>query len=229
VSAVRYFTPETFDFLAELADNNDRGWFDANRDRFEEHVRDRALAFIEDFAEPLTGISPHLVANPSKVGGSLFRIHRDVRFSRDKTPYKTHVGIHVRHAAARDVHAPALYLHVEPGGSYAAAGLWRPSTADAVLIRRAIADDPDGWEAAAYDGGFAGPFHHGEERLVRMPSGFDPGHRFAADIRRKDFTAWTPLSRRRVMAPSFLDDYAALGRSAAPFMRFLCRALRLDF
>ncbi|HSG46496.1 MAG TPA: DUF2461 family protein, partial [Longimicrobiales bacterium] len=80
------FSGETFRFLSELAANNERDWFKANRDRYDAHVRDPAVTFVLAVGERLNGISPHLRADPRPVGGSLFRIHRDVRFSKDKSP-----------------------------------------------------------------------------------------------------------------------------------------------
>jgi uncharacterized protein (TIGR02453 family) len=225
----RYFTDATFAFLEDLADNNERDWFKANQQRFVDHVQDPALAFIEDFASPLMKISPHLVADPRKVGGSLFRIHRDARFSKDKTPYKTHLGIQFRHVASKDdVHAPGLYLHIQPGACYAGAGLWRPATADAYAIREAIAADPAGWTRAAYGKRFTDTFSHStEDTLVRVPKGFDPDHAYGDDLRRKDFVAGTSLTKKAVTSPTFLTDYTALARTAKPFMGFLCDALGL--
>ncbi|MEX1207468.1 MAG: TIGR02453 family protein [Acidimicrobiia bacterium] len=223
----RYFTDATFSFLEDLADNNERDWFKANQQRFGDHVQNPALAFIEDFASPLMKISPHLVADPRKVGGSLFRIHRDARFSKDKTPYKTHIGMQFRHVASKDdVHAPGLYLHIEPGASYAGVGLWRPATADAYAIRAAIASDPAGWKRAAHGKRFADAFtHNTDDTLVRVPKGFDPDHPFADDIRRKDFIGGTTLTKKQVTGSTFLADYTALCRTAKPFMQFLCDAL----
>jgi uncharacterized protein (TIGR02453 family) len=227
----RYFTDATFAFLEDLAENNERDWFKANQDRFEAKVREPALAFIEDFAGPLMKISPHLVADPRKVGGSLFRIQRDTRFGKDKTPYKTHIGIQFRHVASKnDVHAPGLYIHIDPAGSYAGSGLWRPATADAYAIRQAIADDPAGWKKAAHSKRFTDTFDHGDpDRLVRVPKGFDPEHPFVDDIRRKDFTAGARLAKRTVTGADFLGEYTLMARTAAPFLRFLCEALEVAF
>jgi uncharacterized protein (TIGR02453 family) len=225
----RYFTPETFTFLEDLAENNDREWFTANQDRYERRVREPALDFIADFAEPLASISEHFTADTRKAGGSLFRIQRDTRFSRDKTPYKTNTGMHFRHVAARDVHAPGFYLHIEPGACFAGVGIWRPEAAVAGRIRTAIADDPDGWVAATTGGGFRETWSLEGEMLKRPPRGFDPEHPLIDDLRRKDFVASVPLTRRRVTSAGWLEDYAGLCRAGAPFMAFLCRALGLAF
>jgi uncharacterized protein (TIGR02453 family) len=84
-----YFTPKTFSFLRALAKNNERAWFNANKARYEQELRAPYQRFIADLAGPLRKISPHFVADPRPVGGSMFRIHRDTRFAKDKTPYKT--------------------------------------------------------------------------------------------------------------------------------------------
>ena len=141
-----YFTPATLTFLSQLARHNDRTWFKANQHRYEEHVRGPALRFILDAAPHLQRVSPHLVADPRPVGGSLFRIQRDVRFAADKRPYKTHLGIQFRHDAGKDVHAPGLYLHIEPGNVFVACGVWHPDAAALLRIRTAIAATPLRWK-----------------------------------------------------------------------------------
>src|SRR3954449_11527134 len=98
------FEPELFAFLRQLREHNDRDWFAANKARYEAEVLEPALAFIEDFGYRLQEISPHMRADPRRVGGSLFRIYRDTRFAKDKTPFKTHTGMHFRHVAPKDVH-----------------------------------------------------------------------------------------------------------------------------
>lgn len=226
----RFFTPKTFAFLRDLAANNEREWFKANQDRYEEVVREPALDFIEEFAEPLYDISPHFVADARKVGGSMFRIQRDTRFSKDKTPYKTGVGVQFRHVATKDdVHAPGFYLHIEPGSCYAGLGLWRPQTADAYKIRQAIADDPDGWRAAAHTAPFADEFSLQGESLKRPPKGHDPDHPLIEDLKRKDFIAGRTLTQTQVTSSDFLFEYTAMCRTAVPYMRFLCDAVGVGF
>ena len=102
-----HFTPRLFKFLRQLKRNNSRDWFQANKERYIADVQQPMLRFIADFAGPLAKISKQFDADPRPVGGSMFRIHRDVRFSRDKSPYKTHVSAHFRHkATSKDVHGP---------------------------------------------------------------------------------------------------------------------------
>ncbi|MGA7097163.1 MAG: TIGR02453 family protein, partial [Acidimicrobiia bacterium] len=111
---MRYFQPALFRFLRDLAANNNREWFEANRERYAETVQEPALAFIADFAPRLEKISPCFRADAKVQGGSLFRIYRDTRFSADKTPYKTNTGVHFRHDRFKDAHAPGYYLHLQP-------------------------------------------------------------------------------------------------------------------
>jgi uncharacterized protein (TIGR02453 family) len=229
--STREFDPEFFGFLVELAANNDREWFAANKERYEEEVLEPALAFIEDFGYRLAEISPQLRADSRRVGGSLFRIYRDTRFSRDKTPYKTHTGMHFRHVAAKDVHAPGYYLHLAPDSVFAGAGIWRPDTQTCNKIREAIVAKPKAWRAAtigndAFVARFGGV---GGEQLKRVPSSFDPDHEFSDDLRRKGWTASIELSQQIATTPGFLDVYTGICEDAAPMMRFLCTALDLEF
>jgi uncharacterized protein (TIGR02453 family) len=229
--ANRSFTPALFSFLRDLTEHNDRAWFEANRERYEETLRRPALTFIEELGEPLYSISRHFTADPRPLGGSLFRIQRDTRFSKDKTPYKTHVGMHFRHVATReDVHAPGFYLHLEPGNCLAALGLWQPAAPHAQAIRQAIVDRPERWVHATRRAPFSRTYALGEgDLLQRPPTGFPPDHPLIDDLRRRDFTASTRLTQAQVTAPGFLDHYVAAMRAGAPFMRFLCEALGLGF
>jgi uncharacterized protein (TIGR02453 family) len=225
----RSFDPELLTFLRELERNNNREWFDANKSRYEQHLLEPALAFIEDFAPRLERISPHFRADARRSGGSLFRIYRDTRFSKDKTPYKTHLGIHFRHERAKDVHAPGFYLHVAPGEVFAGGGIWHPDTPTLGKIRDAIASHPDGWRKATRRGAFAKSLELGGDTLKRPPAGFDPEHPLIDDLRRKDFFGWARLEEKEAISPRFLDEYERVCVAAVPLQRFLCGALDLPF
>jgi uncharacterized protein (TIGR02453 family) len=199
----RSFSPALFSFLRELQDNNTREWFADNKARYREDVQEAAIEFISDFAPSLRRIDPDFRADARPVGGSLFRIHRDVRFSKDKTPYKTHVGIHFRHRSASDAHAPGFYLHLEPKGVFAAAGIWRPAAPSQRRIRDAIAGDAQGWKRATGKP-FAGAYELIGESLKRPPPGFDAGNPLIEDLKRKDFVGEAHLSERDVTSPAFL-------------------------
>src|SRR3990172_8365222 len=111
----RRFEPTIFQFLEELADNNNRPWFHQNKWRYDCEVLEPCLAFIRAFEPRLKKVSRFFVASDRRVGGSLMRVYRDTRFSKEKTPYKTNVGIQFRHEFGRDIHAPGFYVHIAPG------------------------------------------------------------------------------------------------------------------
>ncbi len=226
---MRYFTPATFTFLKDLGSNNNREWFQENKQRYERQVKEPALRFITDFAPHLKKISPHFRADPRAVGGSLFRIYRDVRFSKDKSPYKTHTGIQFRHDQGKDAHAPGFYLHIEPGQVFAGVGSWHPDSATLRLFREAIAEDPGGWKRAARGKRFRSIFELEGESLVRPPRGFDPEHPLVDDLMRKDFIGASHLPQNAVTDPGFMDEFAKMCRASAPFMKFLCTAVGAPF
>jgi uncharacterized protein (TIGR02453 family) len=220
------FGPELFAFLTELRKHNDREWFAAHKERYEAHVLEPALAFIEDFGYRLQEISPHFRADPRRVGGSLFRIYRDTRFAKDKSPYKTNTGMYFRHERGKDAHAPGYYLHLAPGEVFAGGGIWHPDGPTLTVIREAIVGDPDGWRRATQ---LSDGLALSGDALKRVPTGFDKEHPHAEDLKRKDFFAVVSLSEEDATAPGFLDQYTRVCESAAPLMRFLCDALAVAY
>jgi uncharacterized protein (TIGR02453 family) len=223
------FGPELFSFLTDLRANNNREWFADNKQRYEEQLLEPALAFIDAFAPRLEKISPHFRADARPSGGSLFRIYRDTRFSKDKTPYKTNVGIHFRHERAKDAHAPGYYLHIGPDEVFAGGGIWHPATEAATAIREAIVADPERWRRTTRSASFAKRLELGGDSLKRVPPWADQEHPFADDLKRKDFFGSARLNQSDVVAPGFVDEYAQLCRAAAPLMRFLCDALAVPY
>jgi uncharacterized protein (TIGR02453 family) len=223
------FSPALFTFLRDLRANNDRDWFKANKARYDEAVLEPALAFIEDVEPHLHAISPHFRADPRPVGGSLFRIYRDTRFSKDKSPYKTHVGIHFRHELAKSAHAPGFYLHLEPRQTFLGAGIWRPDTEPLAQIRAAIADDPDRWISATRAKGFTDVFELGGDALKRAPAGIDPEHPLIDELKRKDFIAMRTITDKAACSRGFLEDTAATFAIAGPLAHFLCDAIGVPF
>src|SRR5881398_2805321 len=205
---------DLFAFLAELRRHNDRVWFNANKDRYLAEVRDPMLAFIASIAAPLARISRHLVVDPRPSGGSLMRIYRDTRFSRDKTPYKTNVGIHFGLKAPRDFEAPGYYLHLEPGSVFMGAGLWHPGADALRAIREAIVKDPGGWQQARRPG-----LSHDEVTLKRPPRGFDPDHPLIEDLKRLSFTVGVKFTDRQVCSPAFPTLFVRTCRREAPLMK----------
>jgi len=219
---------DLFSFLRDLEVNNDKTWFEANKKRYEESVKLPVLSFIAAFGPYLREISPHFLAIPRAQGGSLFRIHRDLRFGKDKRPYKTNTGLHFRHKAGKDAHAPGFYVHLAPDEVFFAAGLWKPVTSVARSIRQLIVDEPDEWAkvAVAMDKArlqFAG------DSLVRPPGGVDSNHPHIEDIKRKDFIVSRELDEKAATSPDFLEQIADYATQAAPLMMFLCRAVGVPF
>ncbi len=188
------------------------------------------IAFIRMFEGPLHSISPHFKATP-KVGGSLFRIYRDIRFSKDKRPYKTGAGVHFRHEAGKNAHAPGFYLHLEPNQVFAAVGIWGPDTRTLRQIRQAIVNDPETWrrviEAPEFARRYDRKLH--AESLKRAPQGFDPNHPYINDLKRKHFVASVPMTEDQVCTPDFLVLLAETYRHGAGFMEYLTRALGLPW
>lgn len=225
----RRFSSDTIAFLSELAANNDRAWFNENKARYERVLRDPALAFIDAVAPGLERISKRFVASSQRSGGSLMRIYRDTRFSRNKQPYKTNIGIQFRHELGKDVHAPGFYVHVEPGHCFVGAGIWHPDADALDAIRARIADAPHLWRRARDADSFAGRFELVGERLKRMPRGYAADHSMADDLRRKDFIGTCIYEIGEITEPEFVDYVLECFADAKPLMRFLCRALELRF
>jgi uncharacterized protein (TIGR02453 family) len=221
--------PELFVFFSDLKENNNRIWFQDNKDRYEQYVKEPLLTFIASFAERAPEISTSIMAIPRITGGSLFRIYRDVRFSKDKTPYKTGAGVHFRHKRGKDVHAPGYYLNLEPGEVFAGCGIWKPTLETVTRIRTKIAEHPDQWLDIIQEKKFRSTFRMGGDTLKRPPKGFDPEHPLIDDLKRKDYLASIVLDEKIVCEPDFLDYYLELCKTAAPFMEFLTRAVGLDW
>jgi uncharacterized protein (TIGR02453 family) len=217
-----FFRSDLFDFLRQLKRHNNRSWFARNKQRYEEAARDPALLFIESFGPHLRRLGPHFVADVRPTRGSLFRIYRDIRFSSDKRPFKTHVGIHFSHASGKDAHAPVFYLHLEPNNCFAAAGVWHPDSKALTKIRMAIAAEPGRWGKARRNLELEG------DSLRRPPRGFDPNHCFIEDIKRKDFVASVGFSEAQVCGLKFMRDFFAACREMLPLVLFTTRSLGLE-
>jgi len=225
------FGPGLFDFLFDLDVHNERAWFESNRERYEHEVRAPMLAFITDLAAPLRRhVSRHVVADPRKQGGSMFRIHRDTRFSKDASPYKTWAACQFRHELGKDVHAPGYYLHLEPGNCFMGAGIWHPDSTALAAIRERIDGDPTAWKRvrnARWLG--EGGWEFTGDAVKTAPRGYDRDHPLIEDLRRKDVIVVKAFGESDVTSPGFLDTYVEACGEAKPLMRFLCRALAVPF
>jgi uncharacterized protein (TIGR02453 family) len=223
------FDATILQFLEELADHNDREWFQEHKRRYEQEVLEPSLAFIRAMQPRLKKISPFFVASDRRVGGSLMRVYRDTRFAKDKTPYKTNVGIQFRHEFGRDIHAPGFYVHIASDECFLAIGVWRPDADALVQIRQALVDQPDRWRRARDDRKFRKQYELEGDRLKSAPRGYDPDHPLIEDLKRTDFVGLHALSEQDVLAADFPDAVAASFAASRPFMRFLCDALKVPF
>lgn len=224
-----HFTSALFEFLSELAVNNNREWFQDNKARYERDVRDALVQFVADFGDRLREISPHMVADPRLSGGSVFRIYRDVRFSKDKSPYKTNAGVHFRHEVGREVHGPGLYLHLQPGFVFAGAGIWRPNSVTVGKIRSAIVSNPSRWRNIVNDDEFNSVYTLEGESLKRAPRGIDPDHPLIDHLKLKSFVATTNFTEEDACSPDFIEVYTNTCTIAGPFSEFLTTAVGLDW
>jgi uncharacterized protein (TIGR02453 family) len=227
-----YFTPAVFAFLKELEENNNKQWWEENKDRYITIIREPAKEFIVDFGESLGGLSEHFTADTRTNGGSLMRPYRDVRFSRDKTPYKTNIGIQFRHEMGKDVHAPGFYVHIERGACFAGIGLWTPETKVAHQIRDAIYEDPDRWKKATRYKAFTNVWDLDTDEadmLKRVPKQYDAEFPYADDLRMKSFIAGHRMTQKSVTSPDFDAELYKQFKAGSNFNAFLCSAVGLPY
>ncbi len=231
MGAPRYvgFEKSSIEFLEQLAANNNREWFKANKARYDEQVLDVALRFIQSMQDPLAEFAPQFTAIPQRVGGSLMRVYRDTRFSKNKLPYKTNIGIQFRHQRAKDVHSPGYYVHVDPERVFLGVGMWRPDSDSLRAIRERIVAKPSEWQRALRDAKFRRHFELGGESLSRAPRGFDKDHELIEDIKRTSFIAVRDLDVEDCLEPQFQRKVETSFAAATPFMTFLCQAVRVPF
>jgi uncharacterized protein (TIGR02453 family) len=225
-----YFSDASFKFLRALARHNEREWFHAHKADYDAHVREPFQRLLADLQPALLGVSEHYRSEPKGNGGSLFRIHRDTRFSNDKAPYKNWQGARLFHARSKQVEAPAFYLHLQPANCFVAAGVWHPQPETLRRIRHFIVDNPGSWKSAAHAAAFRKRFDlDDDEMLTRMPRGFPADFEFADDLRRRNFAAFRPIDDATMAGPrlrkTLEGDIAGLG----PFVDYLCAALDLEF
>jgi uncharacterized protein (TIGR02453 family) len=211
-----YFDLDTFAFLRELKRHNDREWFTANKERYERSLKEPMLQLVSDVGPELKKLSRHLVADPRPVGGSMFRIYRDVRFSKDKSPYKTHAGAHF--PLGRGMSGPGYYLHVEPGSCFVAGGMWMPDPPSLQVIRERISGRSAEWKKAR------GTLDPDEGALKRPPRGFDPEDPMIEDIKRKSFTSSLPLTDQQLQRADLVKTFVGRCEKLSPLMRFLASA-----
>ncbi len=225
------FRPAAFTFLRGLAKNNNRAWFEARREIYEAEVRAPMKALVEEMDARFGRFGPEIIGDPKR---AIFRINRDIRFSRDKSPYKTHAACWFNHGnATRQVGQDAesgsagFYFHLQPGSSFLGAGIWMPPRGQLGKIRDALTEAPKGFAAVVESPAVKRRYGklEDENMLTRLPRGYEPGHPAEKWLRHQSFTMGRALTEREVLGnklPQVLErDYKLL----LPLVRWLNQAL----
>lgn len=221
---------ESLGFLADLADHNDKRWYDANRERCDRELVEPCRALVRRITAEIGGVFPEITGSDARSGGSLTRLHRDVRFSKDKRPFNAHVGMHFWHRSGKKMEVPGFFLRVAPDEVLLGTGLHGPEPGPLEKIRRDLDRDRRGWEKASRDPAFVRLWGGLEgESLKRVPAPWPADHPFAEDLRRKDFTAFVRWKGAEAAKPSFAAKAVEHWRASGPLMGFLCRATGLPF
>lgn len=220
-------------FLRGLKKNNRKEWFEEHRTDYERYVKTPMLQLIEETDVRLAEITPEIIGSPKK---SMFRIHRDVRFAKDKSPYKTNAACWFFHrdsgsgVGSDAAHGGAgFYFHTAPEGSFCGGGIWMPPRPALQRIRQSLVDDVEGWEEIVLARGFKRRFGalDPEAMLVRMPRGYDETHPAAPWLKFQSFTAGAELSPAEVQSAKLPDTLAKHFAAMAPMVRWLNEALGL--
>lgn len=226
----RCFDPAALTFLKQLKRNNRREWFMAHKDRYTHLVQEPMCQCIEELDVILAQEMAEIHGDPKR---SMFRIYRDVRFGKDKSPYKTHAACWCFHQdAGRGVGqavrgGAGLYLHLEPGASMIAAGIWMPPKEGLEMIREALLDDHASWAKIVTAPAFRRRFGtlSEEAMLVRLPRGADSMHPAAPWLRYKSFTVHRMLDDDVMTSATLLRQLTTDIRHLRPMVRWLNNAL----
>ena len=211
----------TFQFLKDLKENNDRDWFTANKDRYQS-AKEEFDHFINALISEIAKFDPHIAHFTAK--DCVFRIYRDVRFSKDKSPYKTHFGAHVTSAPKKsEIHTRAgYYIHLEPGASMLAGGAYLPESKWLRSIREKIYSETKDFKKILHSKTFKETFGELEgEKLQRPPKDFPADHPEIELLKHKSFLATHKLKDKEVLASDFLDHSSKVFKALAPFDAFL--------
>jgi uncharacterized protein (TIGR02453 family) len=223
------FRPEAIQFMADLAVNNDRAWFQPRKAEFERLLKEPLEQLVVAVGERFAARGIPLLADPKR---SPFRIYRDTRFSRDKSPYKTHLAAtfpwvqapeHGPEQADASPHGNGGYFNFQPGEMYVGGGMWMPEKTRLDAFRRAVVDEPGRVSAALEDPAFVAWFDgvHSHEELKRVPPGLPRDHPMADLFRWKDIVFGRRLSDADVCSPDLPDRLADGYAAALPVFRFL--------
>ena len=213
------FTPETLKFLRALTRNNDREWFKARKDKYEEHVRAPMIAVIERLAVDFQKFAPEILASPKT---SLYRIYRDTRFSENKTPLKTQVSASFRWKGLPKGEGAGLYLEVHPKWVWMGGGFWAPPAPQLVRIREHVAETFPEIERLSRSKTFKSMFGSLDgEKLTRVPRGYPKDHPAAEYLKFKQFLAGREFPPEFATSADFYPALVQTYKAAMPLIRFL--------
>jgi len=218
------FSNRAFAFFRGLKRNNNREWYEAHKEEYEEHVKLPMQLLVASLRNPFAQVAPEFELNPKR---SIFRIYRDVRFSRDKTPYKTHIAAHfVLRGMPKGFLGSGYYLHIEPDECFVGGGIYMPDSDQLKKIRKMIAARGEEFLSIVNRRSFVKRFGKiSGERLQRMPKGYEEGHPMEEWLKFKQFFVGVSMKGGACVRPSYVDDVAAICEEAAPLVRFLNGAL----
>ena len=216
---------EGIDFLRRLKRNNNRNWFEKHKAEYESDVKLPMQSLIASLQPYFESFAPQFDINPKR---SLFRIYRDIRFSKDKTPYKTHVAAHfVLRGKPKGIEGSGFYLHIEPGEIFLGGGIYMPGSDQLKAIRKAIVEKSAEFLDVIRDKAFIKRFKQIEgEKLQRVPRGYDPPHPLAEWLKLKQFFVGVEWKEERCLKKKFVNEIAEVYEEAAPFVTFLNDALK---
>jgi uncharacterized protein (TIGR02453 family) len=216
------FTPEAIHFLLELSVNNERAWFQPRKGEYERLLKEPLEALCNALAERFEARGIPLQSDPIR---SPFRIYRDVRFSKDKSPYKTHVSASFPWASGagnETSHGMGGYFHFQPDEYYVGGGMWHPERPRLEAWRALVADAPAKVHGAIDDPRFVAAFGRVEgERLLRVPTGWTADHPDAELLRLKDVTFGRQLTEDEALSPELPEVLADAFAAAQPVLRLL--------
>jgi uncharacterized protein (TIGR02453 family) len=218
------FPKEGLRFLKKLKRNNNRTWFENHKHEYEEFLKLPMQSFIFSLQPYFAGFAPEFDLSPKR---SIFRIYRDIRFSNDKTPYKSHIAAHfVLRGKEKGFLGSGYYFHVEPGEVFIGGGIYMPDSDQLKGIRKAVSERSDEFLAIISSRKFKKTFGKLEgNKLQRIPKGYDESHPMADWLKLKQFFVGKSLPEAASHKPTLVDTIAAICEDAAPLVKFLNRAV----
>jgi uncharacterized protein (TIGR02453 family) len=218
------FPPEAMKFFLRLKRNNHRTWFQTHKHEYEEFARFPMQCLIAAVGGKMRDAAPEFQFNPAK---AIFRIYRDVRFSKDKSPYKTNIAASFEMRGRKDpTGLPGLYVGIEPGEIFIGGGLYLPSGAQLKAIRSSIAGQPEAYLEIVEGRRFKKVFDGVQgERLSRAPLGYPPDHPMIEHLKLKQFYVGKVLPDKSCESAKFADTVATILTESLPFIRWLDRAV----